>query len=318
MMVALPISNPTVDAIYKSYEAKADRKPRSYLGMSQMGTECDRALWYTFRWAGGQEDFDGRMLRLFETGHREEARMLDDLEAAGVTVARVDPNTQKQWQVSGVMGHFGGHMDGHGEGFQEAPKTRHLLEFKTHNDKSYKDVVTKGVKLSKPGHYAQMQLYMHYAGLTRAFYLAHNKNTDELYQERIAYDETEAMRLVARAERIITAQEPPPKLHENPESKMAWACKFCPHLQKCHQGTFSTRSCRTCLSATPVEGGFHCDLFKQVNDPKMQALGCSRHLYIPALVPAEQIDADLDRRTVTYKMRDGGTWVDGSSEAGNA
>ena len=33
-----------------------------------------------------------------------------------------------------------------------------------------------------------MQSYMHLAGLERAFYLAVNKNTDELYQERIRYD----------------------------------------------------------------------------------------------------------------------------------
>jgi hypothetical protein len=314
-MVALPIQhNPTIDAIYQGYEA-VPQDDRWYLGMSTLGTECDRALWYTFRQISKPEKFSGRMLRLFETGHREEDRMLDNLERAGVKVERVDPVSDKQWASSSIMGHFRGHADGIGVGFLEAPKTPHLIECKTHSEKSFKDVVTKGVQLSKPGHYAQMQMYMHHLGLVRAFYMAHNKNTDELYSERIAYDPVIAGQLMARAERIITAQAPPAKLHENPESKMAFTCKFCPHFSVCHEGAMPRQHCRSCLSSTPVEGGFHCDVFKQVNDIHMQKMGCSQHLFIPALVPGEQVDADIENRTVTYRMRDGSTYVDGQQIA---
>ena len=237
--------------------------------------------------------------------------MLDDLEAAGIKVYRRDLATGQQFAVSAIDGHFRGHMDGMGERFPEAYATMHLLEFKTHSEKSYKDVVSKGVQLSKPGHYAQVQLYMHFTGLTRAFYLAHNKNSDELYQERIAYDAVEASRLVARAERIIKSDIPPPRLHENPSSKAAWACQFCPHFAVCHERALPPRNCRTCLSASPVAGGFSCDLFHQVNDPHMQRLGCSRHLYIPQLVSLEQVDADPAARTVTYKFANGQVFVDG-------
>lgn len=317
-MVALPLPHaPTVDAIYASYEKSEPTAAREYLGASVMGNECDRALWYAFRWANGPdggEKFSGRMLRLFKTGHREEDRMLGDLERAGITVHRVDPATGRQWAVSAVMGHFRGHMDGMGEGFAEAPKTMHVLEFKTHNDKSYRDVVSKGVEASKPAHYAQVQIYMHLSGLQRAFYLAHNKNTDELHQERIAYDATFASRVMARAERIIMADEPPQKLHENPEHKMAWHCRFCPWLETCHTPVSPPpRSCRTCLSSTPVDGGFHCNRLNQTNDIYMQRIGCSLHLNIPALVPGDQTDVDVDHGTVTYAMNDGSTWVDGSN-----
>ena len=310
-MVVLPIpSNPTLDAVYQSYEA-VPQEDRSYLGMSTLGTECDRALWYTFRQISSPEKFSGRMLRLFQTGHREEARMIADLRGAGVQIDEVDPATGRQFASASVMGHFRGHADGIGTGFLEAPKTPHLIECKTHSEKSFKDVVTKGVQLSKPGHYAQMQMYMHHLGLVRAFYIAHNKNTDELHSERIAYDPVITGQLMARAERIITAQEPPAKLHENPESKMAFVCKWCPHFAVCHEGTMPRNHCRSCLSSTPVEGGFHCDVFRQVTDTHMQKMGCSRHLFIPALLPGEQIDADPENRTVTYKMRDGSTYVDG-------
>jgi hypothetical protein len=312
-MVALPISNsPTLDKIYAAYEAAAERDERTYLGASAMGNECDRALWYQFRWAAEPEQFDGRKLRLFEAGHREEARMVADLIKAGVTVQELDPETGRQWGVVALNGHFRGHMDGQAWGFAEAPVVPHLIEMKTHNEKSFKDLVAKGVALSKPAHMIQMQIYMHLAWLTRAFYMAHNKNTDELYTERVAYDPVQSAQIMARAERIINSAEPPPKLHENPQSKMAFVCGWCPSFGICHGGQSATRrNCRTCLSSTPVEGGFSCDRFKQINDPELQRKGCSMHLFIPSLIQGSQEDVSEDGHQVTYKMRDGSTWIDG-------
>ena len=61
-----PADRPTVQAIYRSYEALAAAEPRRrYLGAAQIGEPCDRALWYSVRHCGGKQ-FDGRMLRLFE------------------------------------------------------------------------------------------------------------------------------------------------------------------------------------------------------------------------------------------------------------
>ena len=306
-----PPHQQTLDAIYRAYEAKEERHHRTYLGMSTMGNECDRALWYAFRWAHEPEKLDGRKLRLFETGHREEARMLDDLEMAGITVHRVDPATGGQWALAALGGHFRGHMDGRGEGFPEAPKAVHVLEFKTHNEKSFKALVKDGVAKSKPGHLSQMMLYMHFSGLERAFYMAVNKNTDEIHTERVEYDAQAAIVLVARAERIIQSETPPSRLHDDPSAKMAWVCNYCPAFAQCHGGQFSPRNCRTCLHSSPVDGGWHCALMDCRVDEAVQRVGCSSHLFIPDLVPGEQIDADIENNSVTYRMKDGAEWIDG-------
>ena len=64
----------------------ANEQPRPYLGASQIrGRAVPRALWYSFRWAT-QRQFDGRMLRLFERGQREEAVFIAELRAIGTTV----------------------------------------------------------------------------------------------------------------------------------------------------------------------------------------------------------------------------------------
>ena len=110
----------------------------------------------------------------------------------------------------------------------------HVLEFKTHNAKSFADLQKNGVAKSKPVHYAQMQLYMALTGMTRAMYLAVNRDNDELYSERVNADADEAKRLIEKAERIIFAPEPPPGVSTKPDW---YECKMCDHYDLCHGGS---------------------------------------------------------------------------------
>ena len=80
-----PPPTPTLDAIYAAYVAEADDGFRDHLGASIIGKDCERALWYDFRWAA-RRGFSGRMLRLFDTGKREEDRLVRDLRRTGATV----------------------------------------------------------------------------------------------------------------------------------------------------------------------------------------------------------------------------------------
>lgn len=59
-----------------------DDGPRRHLGASLIGHECKRHLWFIFRWAK-HEKHSGRVQRLFNRGHREEARFIEWLEGIG-------------------------------------------------------------------------------------------------------------------------------------------------------------------------------------------------------------------------------------------
>lgn len=215
-MAALPPRpSPTVDAIYAAYAADAGDGFRVHLGASLIGKECLRALWYDFRWTT-RADFSGRMLRLFETGQLEEARIVRNLRRTGATVLEVDPSTGRQWRVEAHGGHFGGSLDAVAVGLLEAPKTWHVLEFKTHSVKSFADLKRQGVQLSKPRHYAQMQVYLHLTGITRALYLAVCKDTDEIHVERLPTDPAAGEALLVKAGRIIDAPRPPEGLSRDP------------------------------------------------------------------------------------------------------
>ena len=304
-MADLPLApTPPLTAIHANYEARQGDGFRDHLGASIIGKSCARALWYDFRWVTPSHH-SGRLLRLFETGQLEEDRLVRNLRATGATVLEVDPDTGRQFRVEAHGGHFGGSLDGVAIGLLEAPKTWHVLEFKTHSAKSFADLTAKGVVLSKPQHAAQMQIYMHLTGITRAFYVAVCKDTDALHIERIEADGAMAERLLEKAGRIIFAQHPPARISEDP----AWfECRFCDHHGVCHGARFSAHHCRSCLHATPVEGGWHCARHERMLTPADQRFACLQHLYIPDLVPGEVIDAGED--FVSYRMTDDSIWTD--------
>lgn len=314
-MATLPQSvtqSATVTAIYSWWENKLGQ-PRAYLGGSVLGRECERQLWYGFRWATGGEKFDGRMMRLFDRGQREEATFVEELRGTGVRVFDLDPGTGQQFRFKACSGHAGGGIDGVGLGVVEAPKTHHLLEFKTHNAKSFATLSKDGVAKAKPEHYAQMQIYMRWASLERALYLAVNKDTDELYAERVRADETVGAALEAKAERVIFAAEPLPGISSDPAF---YKCKFCPASIVCHGQKLAAVSCRTCLQATPErdgDGRWSCAKYGADIPLDAQREGCGEHRYIPSLLSkwGEAVDASESEGWVEYRATDGYTFRNG-------
>lgn len=272
------VTPPTIRAIYAAYEARrAAETPRGHLGASQIGKECDRELWLAYRHAE-TEEFDGRKLRLFNTGHREEDRIIADLRAAGVTVWDRDPATGKQFTYTAVGGDFSCSLDGVGQGFAESTKP-HTLEFKTMNDKNFKAIKNVGLEKFSSTYWAQVQVGMHLADLDRCYFIAVNKNTDEIYGERVRYDAACAMKYLARAERIIKAEQPPAKISDDPAF---FGCKFCAFRQTCHGNKPPTVNCRTCAHVDVNPWG--CKVGKV-------GTVCGAHIFNPYILGWEITDA---------------------------
>lgn len=281
-------THPIVAAIYAAYEKS--EAPRAHLGASRIGESCSRRLWLEWRWCG-QEAFPGRVRRMFDTGKREESRLIADLRAIGCEVME-GPTPDEQWRVSACDGHFGGSLDAAGRGFPDAPKTWAVIEFKTHNEKSFRALEAKGVQASKPIHYAQMTAYAGLAGMDRMVYVAVNKNTDEIYAERLHFDKAEFDRLMAKAQSIISAKEPPTRISDD---ATFYLCRFCPFHAQCHGEVRPAVTCRSCAHSTPVAGGaWHCARFDAEIPVYAQREGCADHRYIPSLLDrvAELVESD--------------------------
>jgi len=275
-------------------------QPRYHLGASAIGHPCERYLWLTFRWVHSPV-FEPRILRLFNTGKREESRVYEELRGIGVEL-HTDQDG-KQIDCRDESGHFGGSVDGIAKGFPESPNTWAVLEIKTHSAKSFTDLQKKGVKESKPRHYAQMQVYMGLLKLTRAMYYAVNKDTDDTYTEWLHFDQVAFEAMIDRASRVIKATHAPPRLSNDPAY---FECKMCDMHLICHQKALANMNCRTCCHASPVaEGKWSCaEHNEQINGTKQQN-GCDSHLFIPELIPfAEPVDAG--EGWVEYKHSDNG------------
>ena len=293
----------TARAIYAWREAAEAAEPghRSHLGASIIGHPCDRYLWATFRWVK-RARWSGRMLRLFDTGKREEPRVLEELRAIGCEV--VDEKDGHQLRVSFAAGHGGGSLDGViVRGVPEAPGSMHVLEIKTMAPSRFATLQKDGCRQTMPQHWAQMQTYMRLIDIERALYVVVNKATDDLYVERIAYEGDEADRIIARATRLVFEPEPPQRISGKPDW---WQCKTCTFAGHCHGTARPEVNCRTCAHATPgPEGRWYCTQFDHESIPAhVVPQGCAAHRYLPALLPwARQVDGNDAENWVEYEYQ---------------
>lgn len=320
----IPTLDPTLDAVRAAAAVRGNAEAaRPYLGMSSIGRSCARQQWYQFRWAG-REQFDCDTLWRFEDGHRSEDVMAERLRlVSGIQLRTVDPRTGTQFGFSDIGGHFRGHTDGMITGLLQAPKTLHVWEGKAVNEKKFAQLVKlkaeagekMALKLWDPIYYAQAILYMAYSETTRHYLTACTPGGREMVGVRTDLDLDEARRLRAKAERIITASEPPPKISEDP----AWyECKWCPFHSICHGSELPAVNVRTCAHATPeLDGDARWSCAKCGRDVSEadQRKPCTHHLYIPALVTAatgaEQVDASESENWIEYRLPDGRTFRNG-------
>jgi hypothetical protein len=135
---------------------------------------------------------------------------------------------------------------------------------------------------------------MYWANLDRAMYIVVNKDTDEIYEERIHLDKDFAEQLVDKANRIIFAPEPLDKCE-------GFGCKFCNYKSLCLEGGWAEVNCRTCaFSDVVADGKWKCCKYSKEIPHLTQRNGCPSHCYIPKLVPLEQVDADAENWTISY------------------
>lgn len=235
--------------------------PRPYLGMSQIGEKCYRKLQFD-HYVAYSFEISNRIKRIFKFGHSAEADMIEDLKQIGIEVEG------RQQSLIGVAGHWKGHVDGIAGDM--------LVEFKTHNDKSFKDVVKKKVKESKPTHYAQMIAYMGYLELKKGLYMAYNKNDSSYYIEYVYFDEEYFKELKRKQMEVISAEVLLPRVGSG--TPTWFECKFCSASDVCFGKKKILEHCRTCTHVDVLdEGKWNCSLHNKDLTVDEQMQGCDSY-----------------------------------------
>jgi hypothetical protein len=225
---------------------RAHQVPRTYLGASRLGVACERALQYEY--AGTAVDagreFSGRLLRIFEVGHT-----LEDLAIRWLRLAGFDLYTRKAHGGQFGFSVAGGRIQGHVDGILNAGPADlggfcmaypAIWEFKTMNDKSWRDTAKQGVAKSKPVYAAQVAIYQAYMEASvpgvinnPALFTAINKDTQEIWFELLPFDGGLAQRMSDRGVRVISATAAGEVLPRHTTTPTHLECKFCAWQDRC-------------------------------------------------------------------------------------
>ena len=183
---------------------EATNVPRARLGLSQCGHKCKRYLWYCHQGYTGKTP-EGRVLRLFELGNILEEQTIEELKAVGYN----HHSCQKEVVLSLDGLTLKGHIDGSIEGLPESSQP-HLFEHKTASDKRFNQLVKCGnYREWSEGYWWQLQFYCLGLNLKRAAVFVYNKNTSEIYFERVKFEKQATLERIADVFAAITSEQPP-------------------------------------------------------------------------------------------------------------
>lgn len=202
-----------------------NQKPvRKRIGCSQAGEECEYKLFMDLH--NPQLIDDPRILRIFELGNQVETVVINLLKQAGVNVFERD-DRGNQFGVSFLDGLLCGSVDAVVTGIPESEKA-HVLEIKSYNNARFNTLCKESVSKSDPKYYTQVQLYLKGLNLEKALFIAYNKDTSDLYEERIDYDPFEAEIAINKVDKVLKSKD-----GSNLDKSKGYKCRFCLHKEKC-------------------------------------------------------------------------------------
>jgi len=238
---------------------------RRYIGASGIGSECDALLALSMRGFPGDAPTP-QLTRIFNDGHRIEALVVEMLKESGHEVKEVNPATGKQWGYSSHGGHHKANLDGYIKlvGSSEVM----TLEIKSMNRKMFESFQKKGLALSHPHYYDQVNdgLTLAKAGGVRVnscFVIAYCKDNSMLHAEIIDYDPLRAGKLMIRVDQLVSGE----LTRRIGDRKNEFACAGCLKRTSCWEPNVSSRGCWHCAFSLPdidaVNGEWYCAIRKQ-------------------------------------------------------
>lgn len=233
-------ADPTLDAINAALEKAQEPRTSKNIGFGAIGHPCRLKLFNDINATEG-EIFSEKTLRIFRNGHKDEDLMASDLRMVdGIELHTHDPNREgKQYKLDALGGRLTGRLDGAVRGLKQAPKTWHIWEHKSVNDKKFDLLENLKIKHGEKSalkewdiiYYGQGQLNMRLAELTRHYMTVSTPGLRRVTSCRTDIDKGYADALIRKADDIFNAKMPPERLSDDPNN---FTCRFCRWKEKCH------------------------------------------------------------------------------------
>jgi CRISPR/Cas system-associated exonuclease Cas4 (RecB family) len=199
-----------IDEFYLSKQYNA--KEREYFYITDAG-KCPRSIYFQFKKVP-KKAMDARTMRVFESGDHTHLRIISSLFALGLVKAtEIDiPNKEVMHGRADVIINLDGEPC--------------VVEIKSMNSNSF-------FKLNAPDpdHYKQIQLYLHYFNIKKGILLYENKNTQELKEFQVEYDENIVKEALEKFH-ILLAQIKS-NIVPSADGIDQWRCMYCPYAEEC-------------------------------------------------------------------------------------
>lgn len=198
-----------------------------YVRASSIGSDCLRFIWYEYKRAVvDSKAIPERVKRTWQIGHKLESLVLQWLENAGI-----DINCTQHDLKDSELDYFKGHIDGVWTvSGKKTPVA--IIEVKTAKDASFKLFVKNGLKKWNTNYYSQLQAYMGMSGIYDAYLIALNKDTSDLHDELVLFDQYYYEHLKDKARMVYESIEAPARVNNSP---LWFSCKTCKYRGICHK-----------------------------------------------------------------------------------
>lgn len=211
-----------------------DKSREGTLRMSNIGTPCDRKLWYTVNQPESAEPLDGKTLHKFLYGDLVEEMELFLAEASGHTVT----GRQERMEVNGVVGHRDAVIDGVVVDVKSA-SSRGMEKFKKHtleNDDPF-------------GYLDQLGLYLEASRddpsvvvKGEAAFIAIDKEMGEIVVDKYKRRDIDYHELIQEKKDMVASELPPNRRYfpvpdgTSGNYKIGVECSYCPFKKTCWPG----------------------------------------------------------------------------------
>ncbi len=204
------------EIIDRYYLEKEKDKERTHFYVTDAG-KCPRSLFFKFKNAPKKE-MEPNILRLFDHGdYIHKLIMTSLLGSREIHVVASEVNIPPQEIISGRA-----------DAIISDGKDLYVLDIKSINSAGF-----KFLKEPKKDNVYQIQLYLHYFKVPKGILLYVNKDTQELKEFIVSYEESLALNLLNDLEKVrvsIDKNIVPPRIENYPSD---WQCRYCPFREVC-------------------------------------------------------------------------------------
>ncbi len=212
---------------------RAEEEPRHYIGASGVGHMCSRKIWYDYNSPELAAPFTAQQLMTFEIGKALEEK-ITNLLMNGLYFERghfyILCFNGKPKQISSANLEIQGTPDLY---LKKPDNSELIIEIKTANNTSFNEFKKHGLKLWRPQYYSQLQCYLGMTRIRKGILLCINKNTSEMHEEEVEFEEMHYKALLTKAKYIKEATTPPERVARTPMSPV---CKMCNYKDACWNG----------------------------------------------------------------------------------